>query len=127
MRRLDKTLKSNLSNISWPAICSRDYMILEIAHFTVIPGKELEYEAAISEVYPLIASIEGYVSHELKRCIEEPNKYVFLVYWETLEAHTIGFRESDQYVKWSQRLRPFYSAPPFAVHYDAPTHQKSSV
>mgnify|MGYP000554084652 CR=1 FL=1 len=97
-------------------------MILEIANFTVAEGRELEYEATIAEAYPLIASIDGHISHELKHCIEEPTKYVFLVYWDTLEAHTVGFRESEQYIEWSKRLRPFYSEPPFVFHYEVPTH-----
>jgi heme-degrading monooxygenase HmoA len=100
-------------------------MILEIAHFTITSGKETEYESAILAAYPLIESIEGFVSHELRRCIEEPNKYVFLVIWETVEAHMVGFRESEQYAEWSRQLRPFFAAPPVAVHYEAPTHPDS--
>jgi len=32
--------------------------------------------------------------------MEEENKYILLVEWETLEAHTIGFRTSEQYLEW---------------------------
>ena len=30
------------------------------------------------------------------------NKYLLLVEWENLEAHTIGFRESEVYQEWKK-------------------------
>jgi heme-degrading monooxygenase HmoA len=92
-------------------------MILEIATFVVIQGQEAEYEAAITAAYPILASIDGYCSHKLQRCIEQPNKFVFLVYWETLEAHTVTFRESPQYQDWKARLHHFYEGTPSVEHF----------
>jgi heme-degrading monooxygenase HmoA len=59
----------------------------------------------------------GYVSHELQCCIECPTRYVLLVKWETLEAHTIGFRESAQYQLWRAELHHFYEPMPVVEHF----------
>ncbi len=71
-------------------------MILEVAILDVVPGKENEFESAFELASPIIATMDGYISHQLQKCIEKQNRYILLVNWETLEAHTIGFRGSQQ-------------------------------
>src|SRR6266487_4281151 len=41
-------------------------MILEIAILNVRPGREDEFEAAFAQASPIIASMPGYVSHQLQ-------------------------------------------------------------
>jgi heme-degrading monooxygenase HmoA len=84
----------------------------------VKPGLEEAYEAAFREASPLIASIPGYIRHELSRCMETPGKYLLLAQWETLEAHTVGFRGSPQYLEWKALLHPFYDPFPTVEHFE---------
>jgi heme-degrading monooxygenase HmoA len=49
----------------------------------------------------------GYISHQLQHCLEKPNRFTLLVYWETLEAHTVGFRGSERYQEWKNLLHHF--------------------
>ena len=93
-------------------------MILEVAILDVIPGKETEFEAAFVQAAPIIASMAGYVSHQLQKCLERQNRYILLVNWETLEAHTVGFRGSDQYQEWKRLLHHFYDPFPKVEHYE---------
>jgi len=93
-------------------------MILEVAILDVKPGEEQAFEAAFGKAQAIIASMQGYVSHQLQRCIEQPSRYVLLVNWQTLEAHTIGFRESDQYQEWKSLLHHFYDPFPVVEHYE---------
>jgi len=72
-------------------------MILEVAILDIGGSTCEDFEAAFREASPIIASVSGYISHELRRCIEKPNRYVLLVNWQTLEAHTTGFRQSAEY------------------------------
>ncbi len=92
-------------------------MILEAVVLPVKAGMEQEFEAAFGEAQSLIASIGGYVAHELHRGIETPNHYLLLVQWETLEAHIVGFRGSPQYERWSALLHHFYDPLPEVEHY----------
>lgn len=95
-------------------------MILEVAILDVIPGRESEYESAFAEASTIIASMNGYLSHELKRCMEKENRYILLVKWETLEDHTEGFRKSPEYQKWKALLHHFYDPFPTVEHYECP-------
>jgi len=92
-------------------------MILEHALLDVIPGQEAEFEAAFRDASAIITSMPGYVSHELQRCIEHPARYLFLVTWETLEDHTIGFRGAPGYQEWKRLLHHFYDPFPTVEHF----------
>ena len=92
-------------------------MILEVAILNVREGQSDEFEAAFIQASPLIASIPGYISLELQKCIETPYRYILLVQWETLEAHTIGFRQSPEYQDWKRLLHHFYYPFPTVEHF----------
>lgn len=93
-------------------------MILEIAVLTIKPGRAIEFEAAFKTASAIIASMPGYISHELQRCIETADRYVLLVRWQTLEDHTIGFRQSSGYQTWRALLHHFYDPLPTVEHYE---------
>ena len=69
-------------------------MILEVAILDIKDGMSDEFEAAFKQASKIISSMPGYISHELQKCVEVPNRYILLARWETLEAHTVGFRKS---------------------------------
>ncbi len=92
-------------------------MILELAILNVRPGQEAEFEAAFPAALPLLAATPGYRRAALRRCVETPNRYVLLVEWDVLEAHTIGFRQGPNYPEWRRRLHHFYDPFPTVEHY----------
>ena len=93
--------------------------ILEVAILDVIPGEGAKFEAAFGEAQKIIASMEGYLSHDLQRCIETPNRYILLVRWRTLEDHTVGFRGSAEYQEWKALLHHFYDPFPTVEHFES--------
>jgi heme-degrading monooxygenase HmoA len=94
-------------------------MVLEVAMLQVIPGRETEFEAAFAKAERIIASMPGYLDHQLQRCLEVRNKYLLLVNWQTLEDHTIGFRGSPGYQEWRALLHHFYDPFPTVEHFAA--------
>ena len=92
-------------------------MILEVAILQLRSGQEPGFEAAFREAQSIIASMPGYLSHELQRCIEQPNQYILLVRWKTVAHHEIGFRTSPQYQEWKRLLHHFYDPFPTVQHY----------
>jgi heme-degrading monooxygenase HmoA len=93
-------------------------MIVEAVMLQVKSGYEQEYEEAFAKASTIISSMSGYISHELQRCIEVKGRYLLLVKWETLEDHTIGFRQSEQYEEWKQLLHHFYDPFPVVEHFE---------
>ena len=92
-------------------------MILEVAVLDIKPGQELAFEGAFAKAQHIISAMPGYVSHQLQHCIEVPSRYILLVNWQTLEAHTQGFRGSAPYQEWKALLHHFYSPFPQVQHY----------
>jgi heme-degrading monooxygenase HmoA len=80
-------------------------------------GFSLEFETAFEKAKAIISSTKGYMSHELKKCIELEDKYILLVRWETIEDHEIGFRKSSEYQEWKTLLHHFYEPFPTVEHY----------
>lgn len=93
-------------------------MLLEAVMLNVKNGLELDFETAFNKASNIISSMDGYLSHELHRCIEVEGKYLLLVRWESLEAHTIGFRTSPEYQEWKKLLHHFYEPFPIVEHFE---------
>lgn len=93
-------------------------MILEQAVLQVKAGEESAFEAAMLRAAPVIAGAAGYIGHQLQRCIETPGRYLLLVRWEALEAHTVGFRGSPAFAEWRALIGSHFATPPLVEHYE---------
>lgn len=93
-------------------------MITEHALLPVIPGQEEEFIETMDRAKAIIAASPGFVSLRVSRCIEQPSVFLLLVEWETLEAHTEGFRNSDAYQEWRSMLHHFYDPFPVVEHFE---------
>ena len=92
-------------------------MITEIALLKVRENKSGEFEKSFEMAQKIIAGMEGYIQHELQKCVEEENKYLLIVRWEKIENHTEGFRKSGEYIKWKELLHHYYDPFPTVEHY----------
>ncbi len=92
-------------------------MILELAIIEIQQGKNEGFEAALEQAKKVIAQSKGFQQIEVKKCVEQPNKYVLFIHWDTLEDHTVGFRESELFKEWRALIGPFFLEPPLVQHY----------
>jgi heme-degrading monooxygenase HmoA len=102
-------------------------VILEQAVLDVVPGLESDFEWAFGEARELISASPGFRGLELLRCLETSSRYLLLVRWESVEAHTVGFRQGPSYPQWSALLHKFYSPFPTVEHYESALSTSSSV
>ena len=86
-------------------------------------GAEAEFEAAFDLAKPLMSADPGCLRLSLSRCIERPREYLLSVDWVSVEAHTVGFRESTAYQEWSRLLHHFYDPLPSAAHFTPVTSE----
>jgi heme-degrading monooxygenase HmoA len=86
-------------------------MILEVAKFSVVPGLEAEFEAAVHQAVPFFRTARGCLSMEIFRSVETPGSYRLFVRWETLENHTVDFRGSDDFLRWRSFIGRFATGP----------------
>jgi heme-degrading monooxygenase HmoA len=95
-------------------------MITEIADLRVAPGTQKTFVVALKRgLDTVLSKSPGYVSHQIQHCIESPERYLLLITWETLEDHTVGFRQSEAYAEWRSIVGPFFVQPPIVEHFEA--------
>ena len=94
--------------------------ILEHALLDVKPGQEAAFEAAMRNAIPLISAADGFLSLEVRPCVEDQGRYLLLVRWRSLEDHTQGFRGSPRYQEWKRLLHGFYDPFPIVRHFAEP-------
>jgi heme-degrading monooxygenase HmoA len=82
-------------------------------------GSAKDFESSFAQAAPIIAASPGYISHELRRCVEADNRYILLVQWKSIEDHTVGFRGSAAYQQWKALLHHYYDPFPTVEHYEA--------
>lgn len=93
-------------------------MILELADIRIHPGKNAEFNLAIQRGVDEIASKAiGYRSHKIQHGIESPERYVLMIYWDTLDNHIVDFRQSPAFAEWRAIVGPFFAAPPVVEHF----------
>lgn len=94
-------------------------MILELADIRIQPGKQAQFDAAIQKgVETVISKAKGFRGYKINKGIETPERYILMIFWETLENHTVDFRESPAFQDWRALVGPFFAAPPAVEHFD---------
>lgn len=94
-------------------------MITEIVILNIKATQSHAFEASFKQASILIAGAEGYIEHELLKCVENADQYLLIVRWNKLEDHTEGFRKSDPYQDWKKLLHHYYDPFPVVEHYQS--------
>jgi heme-degrading monooxygenase HmoA len=92
-------------------------MVLEIARFAILAGRENDFVAAYHEARELLAATDGFRSARMTRGVESPSRFVLVVEWDSVEAHTINFRGSDRFPRWRELIGPFFDSDPEVEHW----------
>ncbi len=93
-------------------------MILEIADIRIKPGTLEEFDRAIRQgVETVIATATGFRGYRVNKGIETPERYILMIFWDTLENHTVDFRNSPAFAQWRAIVGPFFAAAPAVEHY----------
>lgn len=94
-------------------------MILELADIRIHPGQQAAFEAAIQlGLATVISQAKGFRGFKVNKGIESPGRYVLMAFWDTLEDHTVGFRQSALFPQWRAIVGPFFALPPVVEHFD---------
>ncbi len=93
-------------------------MILEIADIRIQSGQQAAFEEAIQRGVKTVASqARGFRGYKVNKGIESPERYVLMIFWDTLEDHTVGFRQGPLFPQWRAIVGPFFAAPPQVEHF----------
>ena len=93
-------------------------MILELADIRIAPGQQAAFDEAIQRgLTTVIHQAKGFRGWKVNKGIESPERYVLTIFWDTLEDHTVGFRQGPLFAQWRAIVGPFFAAPPVVEHF----------
>ena len=93
-------------------------MILEVADIRIAPGQQAAFDEAIQRgVRTAISQAKGFRGWKINKGIESPERYLLMIFWDTLEDHTVTFREGPLFAQWRAIVGPFFAAPPQVEHF----------
>ena len=94
-------------------------MILELADIRIQPDQQAAFDEAIQRAISTVASkARGFQGFKVNKGIENPERYVLQIFWDTLENHTVDFRGSPAFTEWRAIVGPFFAAPPVVEHFE---------
>ena len=50
--------------------------------------------------------------------MESPQRYLLVIRWDSLENHTVDFRQSPAFAEWRSIVGQFFAAPPKVEHFE---------
>ena len=93
-------------------------MILEVADIRIAPGQQAAFDEAIQRgVSSIISQAKGYRGWKVNKSVESPERYLLMIFWDTLEDHTVCFRQGPLFPQWRAIVGPFFAAPPVVEHF----------
>ena len=94
-------------------------MILEIADIRIHPGQQDAFDEAIQRgLNTVISQARGFRGFKVNKGIESLERYELEIFWDTLEDHTVAFRQSDLFTQWRAIVGPFFAGPPLVEHFE---------
>jgi len=94
-------------------------MILEHADITIAPGRNADFEEAIQRgIATVISTARGFIDARVHQGVESPERYLLTIHWQTLENHTVDFREGPLFAQWRDIVGPFFAKPPVVEHFN---------
>jgi quinol monooxygenase YgiN len=85
--------------------------VREIATFDLKPGTAAEFEAVVLEWMQIFRDQEGCGLFEVHHPAELPDRVILIIEWDTVEAHTEVFANSEQYAPFVAAIEPYYAVP----------------
>ncbi len=93
-------------------------MILEVADIRIYPGQQAAFDAALQRgLASVIGQARGFKGWKVNKGVESPERYLLMIFWETLEDHTVAFRGGPLFTQWRAIVGPFFAAPPVVEHF----------
>src|SRR5262245_38977556 len=93
-------------------------MVTEIAQFTAQSGKANDLLAGLRRGMEVIRGAEGCQGIALRRCIEDPDAFIYEIQWESLDHHVLLFRNSPLFAEYRAHIAGLFADPVVVRHYE---------
>ena len=93
-------------------------MIVEYIRYTITPDRAAAFEAAYTTAREALDASTHCLGYDLTRCVEESGSYILRIEWDSHEGHMTGFRQSPEFRRFFQHIRPFVGDIAEMHHYE---------
>ena len=94
-------------------------MILEHVDIRIHPGQQAAFDEAIQRgVNTVIAHAKGFRGFKVNKGIESPERYLLMLFWDSVDDHMVHFRESPAFAEWRAIVGTFFASPPVMEHFN---------
>ena len=93
-------------------------MIVELAIIRAQTGKADAMRQGLQAARAVISQAEGYRGSVFHQGIEDPQRFVLRVEWDSVEAHMKGFREGPLFPQWRSHFGQLIDGTPDVSHFE---------
>jgi len=93
-------------------------VIVEIGIVEAKAGQGDQLEAGLKKAREVISQADGYQGSAFHRCIENPDRCILYIKWDSVDAHMKGFREGPLFPQWRAHFADLMAGPPQVAHYE---------
>lgn len=94
-------------------------MILEHVDIRIHPGQQAAFDEAIQRgVNTVIAHAKGFRGFKVNKGIESPERYLLMIFWDSVDDHMVHFRQSPAFAEWRAIVGTFFASPPVMEHFN---------
>lgn len=83
------------------------------SHEDTFGGFEAAYRAASSS----LDTSPHCLGYELTRCVEEQDRYILRIEWDSVEGHLMGFRRDPEFAPFLEAIKPYIGQIEEMQHY----------
>ncbi|MDD2741639.1 MAG: antibiotic biosynthesis monooxygenase [Rhodocyclaceae bacterium] len=91
-------------------------MVIERVELLIKTGQESAFETAMVRGQALLASAADCRSVTIARGVENAEKFLLLLEWDSLTAHT-NFTQTTEFAQFREIAGPFFAARPAMEHF----------
>jgi heme-degrading monooxygenase HmoA len=75
------------------------------------------FEAAYRAASASLDASPHCLGYELTRCVEEQDRYILRIEWDSLEGHLTGFRRAPEFASFLEAIKPYIGQIEEMQHY----------
>jgi quinol monooxygenase YgiN len=96
-------------------------MIVEYIRYKIDPGRKEQFDDAYRRAGKLLDASPHCLRWEAARSVDDPEKQIVRIEWDSAEGHLQGFRQSADFKPFLDATRPFYENIEEMTHYEVTT------
>jgi heme-degrading monooxygenase HmoA len=93
-------------------------MIVEYIRYRIPSDQHGAFVQAYERAQAPLSASPHCLAYDLTRCVEEPERYVLRIEWDSLEGHLQGFRGSTEFREFLGHIREYVPLIEEMQHYE---------